>query len=682
MTRTGCPLRRLLVLAPLLLLSCVPRTSSDPDLDRDGFPRSWELSQGTDPDRADTDGDGVNDGVEGLFFAGALDPELRPHHLFEDGYQLLYSAARGPDGGWDLAMWLFGFEVAATLARPNGSAPFGLALDQHGFPFVARGFELVRYEPFTGAIEKVVPLRDASGASIFVIDLAFDPHSLALYGIERIPADGLGPGRQLIRIDAASGRITRIGSALPWPVRGLSFAFDPSLADPEAARLLVAFDAGPERSELVETSLASLAAGSPDLQPIASIDAAVAGLSHDGAHWLASWELEAGVGALQDDGGGGSLFARPLGDTAGLPPCVAPCIVSKTWSEFEGLDFVFPFEFVDVDGDLDLDIVSTWHPPSGHTISLWRNDGPGQFAHATSLSTPFGLWTLADANGDGWVDVVVARPASLSILYGEGPFAFGLEISTPMLLADQFVHAIADADVTGDARVDLVVATDRGLLVLENDGVGRFSVQPPLVDGPGALDFVTLPGRGGEAHDVVAVCSGRLRMFRSDGTGGFADVLDRAFPADELPYGIAVGDLDADADPDVVLAIYGLESSRIEVYLDGARGSLHADRYELPASPSSPLRVVADVTADERADVAIGVQGGGVYGSAGIEVFAGDGSGFLARALRHPRLEGQEMSLAAADLDRDGFPDLLRLQGDTIEWLRVGTPFEPAPPLP
>src|SRR5262249_38372940 len=113
---------------------------------------------------------------------------------------------------------------------------------------------------------------------------------------------------------------------------------------------------------------------------------------------------------------------------------------------------------------------------------------------------------LADLNGDGHLDLVVAVPAanSVAIAMGVGDGTFGP--FTYLGIGDQ-PGGIALGDVNGDARVDLVVSgTNTNVVkVMLGDGAGGFGTAVDFPVGVFPLGVVMADMNGDGRLDIVTV---------------------------------------------------------------------------------------------------------------------------------------------------------------------------------
>ena len=298
---------------------------------------------------------------------------------------------------------------------------------------------------------------------------------------------------------------------------------------------------------------------------------------------------------------GGNFLFRNQGDGTFKDVAAAAGVAASGWST--GCTF---FD-ADADGDLDLYVAryvkTSWDEVvSAQRTLVWRNGphimvgpaglpgeedlfflnrGDGTFVEASAaagLADPakaYGFGVVAtDYDGDGRVDLFVANDSNPNFLYRNtiyrnvdgGGFedasgAAGIATSTFARMG--WGTAFIDADL--DGRLDLVVANGH----IFSD-VDRF----PALGETYAQTSQLLLNQGGTFRDVSA------------GTGG-------GLQTPRVSRGLAVGDLDDDGDPDVVLSNMDAPPALLE---NRQRTGRHWIAFRLSAPAGNRLAIGATVT--------------------------------------------------------------------------------------
>jgi len=348
--------------------------------------------------------------------------------------------------------------------------------------------------------------------------------------------------------------------------------------------------------------------------------------------------------------------------------------------------------FADVDNDRDLDVIvgySYQFASKKPQIRVFLNNGKGSFqelANAAALSYGSNLWfDVVDADGDGDVDIALTAGGKVLFLAndGKGVFTRAKGGSGGWFKALNEVVPI-DADKDGDAD----------LLLL---GTGTYENAPiPLLyqnDGKGALKYVgsgTLPKSGlslgkvrvadltGDGIDDV-VCVGsytdkqqRTRqkpvLWRGDGKGGFQDV-PLPIPAnftDDLSD-IAIADLDGDKDIDILWFNRNpasLEFGQVRI-LENLGKQKFVFSKKVPSGTVGRWAdriLLGDLDGDKRTDVLLVGQHGHLWLRDPKYGYRSGGRDQIADA-------GYLGPYHIADINRDGYPDLIHNRGWTY-----GTP--------
>lgn len=200
---------------------------------------------------------------------------------------------------------------------------------------------------------------------------------------------------------------------------------------------------------------------------------------------------------------------------------------------------------------------------NGNTVSILRGQAGGKFAKIGDLPTdpsPFGI-AVSDFNRDGKQDVAVLDEASpshtqVSVFRGVGNGTFKPVLNSP---AGAGANGMAVGKFNGDSIPDLAItdfSTDK-VDVLIGNGNGRFRAPKLFAAGTSPADV----GLGDFNHDGKT----DLAVTDSDTAGRVAVLLRKPglnfgsplkYPVGAEPYGLAVGRLNGDKQPDVATANY------------------------------------------------------------------------------------------------------------------------------
>ena len=306
-----------------------------------------------------------------------------------------------------------------------------------------------------------------------------------------------------------------------------------------------------------------------------------------------------------------------------------------------------PFDMViaDFDGDGHPDLLVDVCSGAG-MVAVLQNAGGGRFGGGTVIPVAAGpTWLdVGDVDEDGIPDLVTGDTGSKTLTFVHGLGAGRFEARVDSLVGDPLGAVLRDMD--GDGHLDVATSTTTALLVLRGHGDGTFDapVSTPApsgtirfaiadMNGDGRPDYVVLTQQG--AFDSIEVM-----LARGDGTFTRGTALAAGL------YGgwIAIGDLDGDGVPDVVVTHSA--SSVVSVFMghhDGMLGS----RRDVSIPTVAPFGLVRDVTGDGKADV---VLPGYLLPGNGDGTF-GPGSYFPCGA--YPEC------VAAGDVDGDGILDLV-----------------------
>jgi hypothetical protein len=346
------------------------------------------------------------------------------------------------------------------------------------------------------------------------------------------------------------------------------------------------------------------------------------------------------------------------------------------------------------DGNLDLITAEQ----STNLTRVYFGNGDGTFGNnlRTSISGIPTALAIGDFDGDQVPDLAVADVSGNVVLLhgnvdpdtqkGDGSFS-QLEPAVPVGAAPV---ALAAVDVNHDEKLDLIVVNSSesigNVTVLLGDGQGGFTghcsvstnIECSTQGGCPSSETCTLgrsfnfppggPNVGigvgdfGNGNADLAITNGvtnSVFIFQGDGNGDFSNSQEiNENPNGRQPIAIAVGDLNRDGRPDVVVANQATDN--IGVLLGQADGTfrLHG-LFQSGTTNSSPNGVALfDAKGEGKLDVAVSN-----YYSSDVSVLLGDGTGNFGM----PRAfvtDQEPLAVAAGDLNGDQIPDLVALNRD------------------
>jgi len=290
-----------------------------------------------------------------------------------------------------------------------------------------------------------------------------------------------------------------------------------------------------------------------------------------------------------------------------------------------------------IDGDAYPDLVVTlhdWYRILGFTTFQSQGDGtfgPSQEWGITSCGP--GESTIADLNGDGFGDVVVANGAggcpsspelfrSLSISLNQGGAGFGAAFLIDAGGGGPLAVAAEDVDLDGDLDLLTPLSGDDALSVLLNDGTGTSYAGPFL------------------------------------------------YPTGAVPSNLTVADLNADGYPDVAVCNAGIPDQSVaptmSVFSNSANGSGQFDSGTLYPrrgnGPSQDSYYVTAADADHDGDLDLLVPS---WTKADFSVYPNEGDGTFTEAEIYGAGKNLE-EIAFADFSGDGCPDVVFGFGGSI----------------
>jgi hypothetical protein len=290
---------------------------------------------------------------------------------------------------------------------------------------------------------------------------------------------------------------------------------------------------------------------------------------------------------------------------------------------------------------------------------------------------------VADLNGDGHPDLVVANPCEfnnqcdlggVTVLLGNGDGSFQAPVTYSSGGYDPF--SVAIGDVNGDGHPDLVVANwcqdqqcdgdyqgEVGVLLGNGDG----TFQPPVSFSSGGMLATGIAvgdvNGDGFADLVVSNLYGTVTVFLSNGNGTFQSPI--SYSSGGVDAGsIAIADLNGDGRPDLVVgndcSDYNCTYSSVGVLLGDGHGDFQGPVVYTSGQNQARSIAVADVNGDGYPDLVVANDPCGNSGDCGhntATVLLGNGDGTFQAAVGYPA--GNAVSVAIGDVNGDGYPDMI-----------------------
>jgi hypothetical protein len=323
----------------------------------------------------------------------------------------------------------------------------------------------------------------------------------------------------------------------------------------------------------------------------------------------------------------------------------------------------------DVNGDGKPDIVTANGTYSGHpqpytTVSVLLGNGDGSFTAAQSFAVGKGPESVAvgDVNGDGRPDIVTANfgENTVSVLLNTaappatGTFSLGPTVAAP----GKETYFPTIADVNGDGKPDLIVPNyDMNIVsVLLGNGDGTFQAAVNTPAGPGPSNATVADVNGDGIPDLILTyySANEVAVLQGNGDGTFKPAT-QILPTGNDPRIVQVAELNGDGKPDLVVASYS--STGVMVFLGNGNGTFQAAQNLSVGSYSNSVRV-ADVNGDGKPDI-ISANFDSQPGSSGVSVLLGNGDGTFQAPQTISLTATKTFSVAVADVNGDGKPDLV-----------------------
>lgn len=272
---------------------------------------------------------------------------------------------------------------------------------------------------------------------------------------------------------------------------------------------------------------------------------------------------------------------------------------------------------VNHDGALDILVAN----PNSGTVTVLLGDGKGHFHPSAGSPFPAGHMPndigVGDFDGDGNLDLIIPNHQTpyVTLLLGDGKGGFHPAPQSPFATKSRpHPHGVAVGHFCGrDKPLDAVIDSwgTNQIELLLNDGKGNLTNGPMFPAGPGAdlpihsadlnhdgLTDIVMPDTAIGHWD-----SNQISILLGDGKCGFHASPGSPFSAGRVPWSAAIGDVNGDGIPDLVVAPYGpqvRDASAIAVTVllgDGKGGFLpmRNSPFPLPGCASPGRVAIAEI---------------------------------------------------------------------------------------
>ena len=307
---------------------------------------------------------------------------------------------------------------------------------------------------------------------------------------------------------------------------------------------------------------------------------------------------------------------------------------------------------------------------------------PGTFqkgVHYSTTGTNPSSIAVGDFTGSGGFDLAIANFGNGSVsvfLHGATPGTFNAAVDVP---TGGQPNQVVASDLTGTGGRPALVLADMSssgnVIVLPPDPAnpGKFLAPIKLSTGltTPSVAVADLTGKGGRPAIVAATFdssgnNGAVSVYAPDPNNAGMFLSPVSFPAGAQPQSVKIADVNGDGLPDIIVAdlgpgLDGKGSAGVSVLLQDAThpGSFLAP-VTYPTAGQSIDVAVADLNNDGKPDLVVANLL--PPGTGSVSVLLQTSAGAFGPATNYPAL-GQPLSVAIADLNHDGHPDIAIADG-------------------
>jgi len=238
-----------------------------------------------------------------------------------------------------------------------------------------------------------------------------------------------------------------------------------------------------------------------------------------------------------------------------------------------------------------------------------------QFKPRQDITTGFQYlygMAVADFNGDGKPDIVATDNSAknLYVYLNDGTGNFGTPKITPITMSALGPGRLVVGDFNEDGKQDVIVDTVAGLqadILLTGNGDGTFTQQQSLPGSYGFVSGIAVDINNDKHLDLVLGGNGSIFIYLGDGHGGFQQGTLTSQGGSGLFTGVTTADFNRDNNLDFV-AVSPLTTAGIRFYPGLGNGTFSSPTIANPSSLPQPTSVAsADFNGDGNPDLLLGV---------------------------------------------------------------------------
>ncbi len=313
------------------------------------------------------------------------------------------------------------------------------------------------------------------------------------------------------------------------------------------------------------------------------------------------------------------------------------------------------------DGNKDIAISST---DTLDRVSIYYSDAAGQLNSPVIFSKP----PLAsnqqkkpisgDFNQDGFLDIIYSG----TILFGSASGITSQSLTTLGMV-------LGAADFNNDGKTDLLSYTVFNTIFISfGNGDGTFVNGIPYGTGPGPSHACMVDINNDNNLDVITANSNGLgiSVFKGSATGTLSAVTN--YTTGSQPFSVRTADFNHDGYLDIASANYGASSRNISILLGSATGAF-STYTTIPLDAQPYTMALGDLDADGNSDIIVNAVNSENY----YMFYKGMGTGSFT-LINKINVTRDIYDMEAADLNHDNLPDIISASTGYLSVIQSGAP--------